>query len=265
MVIHDALVDSHCHLDLPAFAADREDVIARARLAGVGGFIVPAIRAATWPDVLAVAARFPAAHAALGLHPLFMPAHAGADLARLEQAVSEHPVVAIGECGLDFHAGRADAAAQVELLRVQLDLARSLDLPVILHARRSVEEVIRCLREAGNTRGVVHSFSGSEEQARQLWKLGFHLGIGGVITWPRARKLQRIVAAMPLAQLLLETDSPDQPLHGYRGTRNEPARLPEILLRVAALRGEDPRVVAAATTRNAVDLFRLPEPAGSPG
>ena len=129
---------------------------------------------------------------------------------------------------------------------------------MILHARRAVEEVTLALRRIGGLRGVVHSFSGSEEQARQLWELGFMIGIGGPVTWPRASRLRRIVAGMPLQFLLLETDAPDQPLVGRRGRRNEPALLREICQVVADLRGEDFDHVAAATSDNARRLFGLP-------
>jgi len=130
-------------------------------------------------------------------------------------------------------------------------------LPLILHARRAVDEVTAAIRRIGNLRGVVHSFSGSVEQAQHLWKLGFCLGLGGPLTYPRAHRLREIVATMPLEYLLLETDSPDQPLHGHQGQRNEPALLAEVCVCVARLRGVEPEEVAAATTRNCERLFRL--------
>jgi TatD DNase family protein len=138
-----------------------------------------------------------------------------------------------------------------------LDIARAHELPVILHARRAVDEVIATVRRVGGLRGVVHSFSGSAEQARQLFKLGFHLGFGGPITYARATRLRGIVAAMPIEHLLLETDSPDQPLATHRGARNEPARLVEVAHAVAQLRGVDAAEIAQATTRNAEALFCL--------
>jgi TatD DNase family protein len=128
---------------------------------------------------------------------------------------------------------------------------------VIVHARRAVDAVIASLRKVGGLRGVVHSFSGSAEQATQLHKLGFLLGIGGPVTFERANRLRGLVASIPLEQLLLETDSPDQPGVTHRGERNEPAYLPEVLEVVAGLRGMEPEAVAAATTANAKRLFRL--------
>lgn len=139
----------------------------------------------------------------------------------------------------------------------QLALARELGLPVILHARRAYDDVAAAIRRVGGLRGVVHSFSGSEEQARQLWKLGFCLGIGGPVTYERAARLRMLVARMPVEFLLLETDSPDQPLAGHRGARNEPAFLVEVLRTIAMLRDEEPDAIAAATSRNAEALFGL--------
>ncbi len=141
----------------------------------------------------------------------------------------------------------------------QLAIAKNAGLPVIIHARKALEAVIQTLKRIGGMRGVVHSFSGSEQQARQLRDLGFHLGIGGVVTYPRARRLRRIVASMSAEWLLLETDSPDQPLCGHQGRRNEPARLTDVLTCVAELRGESPAAIARQTTANALSLFGLPD------
>src|SRR5690606_28966559 len=145
-------------------------------------------------------------------------------------------------------------------------VAGAAGLPVCVHARREVAAVIAAIRRVGGAasgqpprlRGVVHSFSGSPEQARQLWDLGFMLGIGGPVTYERAQRLRRLVADVPLEFLLLETDAPDQPDAGNRGQRNEPARLRTVLDTIAALRDEDPAAIAAATTANAERLFALP-------
>ncbi len=150
-----------------------------------------------------------------------------------------------------------DADAQLHYFLGQLRLAREFELPVIVHARRAVDAVIAAIKQIGGLRGVVHSFSGSPEQARQLHQLGFLIGLGGPLTYDRAQRLHRLVASMPLEQLLLETDAPDQPDAGIRGQRNEPARLPVILAAVARLRGEPAEAIAAQTTANARTLFGL--------
>jgi TatD DNase family protein len=252
------LIDTHVHLDDPRFDADRDAVVARARDAGVKAQIVPAVAADGWTALRALCAPGTGLHAAYGLHPLFLDRHRPQHLDRLLAWLGDADAVAVGECGLDFHADGLDRDLQRMYFRRQLQIARQFDLPVIVHARQAVEEVILTVRELGPLRGVVHSYGGSEEQARRLVDQGFLLGIGGPVTYERARRLRRVVAGMPLEALLLETDAPDQPDAAHRGQRNEPARLPDILHCVAALRPEPVATIAAATTRNARRLFALP-------
>lgn len=252
------LIDTHCHLDAPEFDVDRAAVIARAEAAGVHVQILPAIALSNFTTLRELCAAHANLHAAYGLHPMYLAEHRPEHLGALREWIErEHPV-ALGECGLDFFVEGLDADAQRFYFVRQLELAREFGLPLILHARRAVDEVIAAIRHVGKLRGVVHSWSGSEEQARQLWKLGFSLGLGGPLTHERARRLRRLVASMPLEFLLLETDSPDQPLAGHRGERNEPARLREVLDTIAALRGESADEIARTTTANAERLFGLP-------
>lgn len=261
-----ALVDSHCHLDDDAFDGDREAVLRRAHAAGVTRQIVPAVHAAGWPKLREVCLADPGLHPAYGLHPLALAAHRPEHLTELREWIERERPVAVGECGLDYFVDSLDRDAQAGWFDAQLRIARDFDLPVIVHARRAVDAVIAALRKVGGSgsgpgralRGVVHSFSGSPQQARQLWDLGFLLGLGGPVTYPRANRLRRLAAAMPLDFLLLETDAPDQPDAAHRGQRNEPGRLPQVLAVIAALRGQDPAVVAAASTRNAERVFALP-------
>ncbi len=252
------LIDSHCHLDAAEFDPDRDQVLRRARAAGVAAQIIPAVRL----EGFAALDRFCATHAdlhpALGLHPMLAEQHRPEHLAALRAWIQRARPCAIGECGLDFFGEHPAAEIQRLSFGAQLELAREFELPLILHARRALEEVIAALRRIGGLRGVVHSFSGSAEQARQLWRLGFLIGIGGPVTFPRARRLRRLVAETPIEHLLLETDAPDQPLAEHRGERNEPARLREICATVAELRGESFAAVATATSANARRLFGLP-------
>ncbi len=252
------LIDSHSHIDDARFDADRGQVLARARQAGVRTQIVPAITAASWPGLKQVCHEHTGLYPAYGLHPIFIAEHGPGDLERLPQWLQRERPVAVGECGLDFWIDAPQPERQREIFLGQLRLAREFDLPVIVHARKALDEVIANLRRIGGLRGVLHSFSGSLQQAQQLWRLGFHLGIGGPVTYPRAQRLRRIVAQMPIEHLLLETDSPDQPLSGHQGRRNEPARLPQVLAVVAQLRGQSPAALAAATSANARQLFKLP-------
>lgn len=254
------LVDSHCHLDAPEFDADRDAVIARARAAGVAAQVIPAIAFSGFEKLRDLCAAQADLHAAYGLHPMYLAEHRPEHLDALREWLErEHPV-AVGECGLDFFVEGLDADEQRRYFTGQLELARDFDLPVIVHARRAVDEAIAAIRRVGALRGVVHSFSGSAEQARQLWNLGFLIGLGGPVTYDRANKLRGLVATMPIEFLLLETDAPDQPLATHRGERNEPAYLGEVAATVAALRSVGVDDVARATSANARRLFALPAP-----
>lgn len=251
------LVDSHSHFDAAEFDRDRSAAHARALAAGVVRQIVPAVDAAGWPNLKQVCVAHSGLYPAYGLHPMYLAAHRPEHLRQLRDWIDRERPVAVGECGLDFFVEGLDEQAQQLYFAGQLQLAREFDLPVIVHARRAVEAVIAALRRIGGLRGVVHSFSGSAEQATQLHKLGFLLGIGGPVTFDRAKRLRGIVAGMPIDQLLLETDAPDQPDANHRGQRNEPARLSVVLDVVSALRGMAHDEVAAATTANAERLFDL--------
>jgi TatD DNase family protein len=254
-----ALIDSHSHFDASEFDADRAPVLARARAAGVSRQIVPAIALDSFEKLRALCAAEQGLYPAYGLHPMFLQRHRPGHLAELAQWIEREKPLAIGECGLDFHVPGLDPELQRAYFQPQLELARDFALPVILHARHALDEVTAAIRRTGKLSGVVHSFSGSVEQAQQLWKLGFCLGIGGPVTYERARRLRGIVATMPIDFLLLETDSPDQPLHGSQGIRNEPARLLDVCACVAALRNTDAASVAEATSRNCERIFGIAE------
>ena len=252
------LTDSHCHLDAPEFDRDLDAVILRARAAGVTRQVIPAIEAKGWPHLRDLCKTGTGLFPAYGLHPMYLSSHQPAHLRELGEWIARECPVAVGECGLDFFVEGLDPEDQRLYFDGQLALARDFDLPVIVHARRAVDAVIASFKRVGGLRGVVHSFSGSPEQARQLWQLGFLLGIGGPATYSRANRLRSLVATMPLQHLLLETDAPDQPDAGIRGQRNEPARLAFISQTIAELRGVDAEVIAATTSANAQRLFNLP-------
>jgi TatD DNase family protein len=252
------LIDSHAHMDAEEFDADLPATLARARAEGVVACVVPAVEAAGFPKLKSLAQSHAELVPAYGLHPMYLERHRPEHLQVLREWLERERPCAVGECGLDHYVEGLDPELQREFLIGQLKLARDFDLPVILHARRALDEVLALLRRIGGLRGVVHSFSGSREQAGQLWKLGFRLGIGGPVTFERAARLRGLVAEMPLEFLLLETDAPDQPDTDWRGQRNEPSRLRRVLESIASLRNESPEVIAEQTTRNAVELFGLP-------
>ncbi|KRA51080.1 DNAase [Pseudoxanthomonas sp. Root65] len=252
------LVDSHSHFDAPEFDSDRAAALARARAAGVTRQVVPAVSAASWPKLRDVCAQDSGLFPAYGLHPMFLADHRPEHLDELNAWIERERPVAVGECGLDYFVDGLDRDRQHAYFDGQLRLAREFELPLIVHARRAVDAVIGAIRRTAGLRGVVHSFSGSPEQARQLWDLGFLIGLGGPVTYERANRLRMLARTMPLEFLLLETDAPDQPDAGIRGQRNEPARLPRVLDVIAALRGIPADELARATTRNAERLFALP-------
>lgn len=251
------LIDSHVHLDDASFDPDRPEVVARARAAGVMAQVIPGVDDASWTRIRQLCEGNHGLYPAYGLHPLFLAQHRPEHLERLPTWLARGDAVAVGEIGLDFFVEGLPAEDQRFYFQRQLAIAREANLPVILHARKALEEVTLTLRRTGGLRGVVHSFSGSEEQARQLFELGFYIGIGGPITYERAQRLHRVIAAMPIDYLLLETDAPDQPLSTHRGQRNEPSYLHEVLATVASLRDESIETVAAATTTNACRLFGI--------
>lgn len=251
------LVDSHCHLDAEEFDTDRDAAVARARAVGVFAQIVPAVDAASWEKLRAVCAMSPGLYPAYGLHPMYLERHRPEDLIALRDWIERERPVAVGECGLDFFVEDLDPARQREYFDGQLRLARDFELPVIVHARRAVDDVLAAIRRFAPLRGVVHSFSGSADQAKRLFDLGFLIGLGGPVTYERAHRLRTLAATLPIECLLLETDAPDQPDSAHRGKRNEPARLPTVCATIAALRGAEPDAIAHATTANAQRLFGI--------
>ncbi|MEZ5479971.1 MAG: TatD family hydrolase [Thiolinea sp.] len=252
------LVDTHCHFDDPGFDVDRAQQVQAMRRQGVSDLVFPAITAATWPRLRAIVEQDAGFHAAYGLHPVYLQEHRAEHLQALRQWLLTEPAVAVGECGLDFFLPELDREQQQAIFIQHLHLAREFDLPLIIHARRALDEVLKQLRRVGGLRGVIHSFAGSLQQAEQLIEQGFYLGIGGTVTYERAQRLRRVVAAVPENRLLLETDAPDQPDSQWRGRRNEPGRLPVIAAAVAELRGMEPQQLADITTANAQTLFGIP-------
>jgi TatD DNase family protein len=251
------LTDSHAHIDDASFASDREQMFKRAAEAGVRHIVVPAIDRASWPGIASLCAEYAQAHPAYGMHPIYIDRHRLEHLDELRSWLKSQPAVALGEIGLDYFLEELDVERQREYFQQQLRIARDFDLPVIVHARRAMDEVTSIMRRMGGLRGVVHSFAGSLQQAERLWDMGFYLGIGGPVTYERAQRLRHIVATMPVERLLLETDAPDQPGACHRGERNEPAHILEVLDVIAALRNESTQAIAQATTANAKQLFQL--------
>lgn len=251
------LIDSHCHIDLPAFAEDRADVIARSRAAGICGLVVPAVAASGWQALWQLAVRTTGLYPAFGLHPVFLAQHRDDDVSSLETWLEGHRPVAVGEIGLDYHVTGLDRQRQQQLFEAQLEIARTAGLPVILHVRKAHDEVIGTLRRIHIDGGIVHAFNGSLQQAQQYRELGFVFGFGGMLTYERSRKLRALARELPLDAIVLETDAPDMTVAAHRGERNSPEYLPHCLHALAEVRDMAVEEVADATTRTAREVLDL--------
>ncbi|MGL4859411.1 MAG: TatD family hydrolase [Enterobacteriaceae bacterium] len=256
--------DTHCHLDFPPFSDDPQASWQRAEAASVKAALVPAVTADRFTGLLALVERNPALYAAMGLHPLYIAQHGEEQLAQLQHHLAQrhNSVVAVGEIGLDNYPEEPQLEQQRWLLRQQLALAKQHDLPVVLHCRKAHDLLAQELRQAKLPRtGVVHGFSGSLSQASAYIRLGYRIGVGGVITWPRANKTRKVIAALPLISLLLETDAPDMPLYGMQGQPNRPENIAKVFAELCVLRSQEPpQEIAQTLWDNSVGLFTIPLP-----
>ena len=262
-------IDTHAHLDASEFEPDRAAVHLRARAAGVGMCVIPAVEAGNFDTVHLLAHTQQDAYA-LGIHPLYTPQATESHLAQLDAALHTHRndprLVAVGEIGLDGFVpelNTPEALTKQQLFyKAQLKLAQQHQLPVILHVRRSADLMLKGLRDTPVVGGIAHAFNGSLQQAQAFIALGFKLGFGGALTYDRALQLRRLATELPLSAIVLETDAPDIPPHwlyttaeqraaGQPQGRNEPAELPRIAQVLAELRGIPLDALAAATSANA--------------
>ncbi len=249
------LTDTHCHLDAVEFDADRDQVIARARSAGVTSIIIPSVERANFGAVASLCRSDPCCLAAYGIHPMYVGRAQESDLESLRRILSDEPSLAVGEIGLDRHVEDRDEARQVHFFIEQLKIARALDKPVLLHVRRAIDPVLRELRRFPVRGGIAHAFNGSRQQAEEFIKLGFKLGFGGAMTWPRALKIRELARSLPLESIVLETDAPDISPHWRAGERNEPAEMAGILKVLSELRGVEENRLAVAVQANVAAVF----------
>jgi TatD DNase family protein len=270
-------IDTHCHLDATEFDADSDEVVQRARAAGVARIVLPAVAVANFEVTRALAHRHRLAYA-LGIHPMAVDnADEMHDLQALDDALARHHadprLVAVGEIGLDHFVPGLDRAKQERFYVAQLEIAARHGLPVLVHVRRSADALLKHLRRC-DVRGIAHAFNGSDQQAQVFVDLGFRLGFGGAMTFDRALQIRHLAQAVPAHAIVLETDAPDIPPHwlyltaerrraGERA-RNEPAQLPRIAQTLAALRGWTLQQAADTTWANAhaalPRLAQLPDP-----
>ena len=255
------MIDSHCHIDVADFDRDREEVVARARAAGLAEMLIVGgvDEEAGLERALGVAGRF-ALPATGGVHPheaRLWDDRVGDELRGLAR---EGRIVAIGEIGLDFHYDHSPRAAQREAFRRQIRLARDVDLPIVVHTREADEETVTILEEEGASEvgGVIHCFTGGLDLARRSLAMGLSVSFSGIVAFPRAEIIQQVAREVPDDRLLVETDAPFLAPPPHRGTRNEPAFVVEVARHLAALRGVEPEAVGALALRNYARLFRRP-------
>ena len=251
------IIDSHCHLDFKVFDSDREQVIQRASHVGVNKIIIPGVMQKTWGDIKICCETYPHLYPCYGLHPYFINQHKESDLDKLRHYIEINDPVAVGECGLDFYLKNLDPEKQFFYFEQQLDIALEFKLPVVIHARKSTEDVIHAIKKRPGLNGMIHSYSGSYEQAIKLINLNFYLSFGGPITYEKSTRLRKIVKSLPLNNLLVETDAPDQPTSNASSARNEPSFITEVIENIADLHSTTEQEVARITTENAKKLFQL--------
>jgi TatD DNase family protein len=263
-----SLIDTHCHLNFHSYNEDRDQVMTRAGEVGVTRVINPGIDVETSGEALELAVTYPGIYAAVGVHPNNSAEFDDVTLNAIKALASQPKVVAIGEIGLDYYWDKSPKEKQIATLEAQLALAARLALPVIIHNREASDDVIAILetwvRDLPATLrenpGVLHSFSAPRTIAERALAIGFYLGFTGTVTYKNADELRRIVASIPIDHVLVETDGPFlTPAPHPRKQRNEPAYIPLIVGRLAALRQVSNEEMGAATTANAVRLFHLPK------
>ena len=261
------LIDTHCHLDAPEFNADRDAVIAESTQTGINKIVVPSVFRENFQIVIDLAHQHAQCFMALGIHPLFVDNAHPSDLVLLRKLITEQlenqnpKLVAIGEIGLDFFVTQQNRETQEYFFIEQLKIAQTFELPVILHVRRAVDDVLKQLRRHPVNGGIAHAFNGSAQQAETLIKLGFKLGFGGAMTYTRALRIRDLAKNLPLDSIVLETDSPDIPPEwiGTKG-RNSPKELLKIAEVFADLRGVEVSQIIENTGKNALQI--LPKLAG---
>jgi TatD DNase family protein len=250
------LVDSHCHLDFPDFADERDAVIDRARVAGVETMLTICTRLDQFEGVREIAEAYDGIWCSVGAHPHEAADHAALLAEQLVTSASHPKVVGIGETGFDFHYDLSPRDIQEQVFRAHIDASRASGLPLIIHAREADREIARILEEERPPPGVLHCFSSGRTLAEAALELGFYISISGIVTFRNAEELRAIVRDLPLDRLLVETDAPYLAPVPYRGKRNEPAFVAATAAAVAALKGLDADQLAAATRENFFRLFK---------
>ena len=259
------LIDSHCHLYMPEFEGDRDEILARARTAGVTAFIGIGYDLDSSRQAVALADREPDVYACVAIHPHHAADTTAVALDELATLTAHPRVVGIGEIGLDFYRNRAPREIQEAAFRAQLEMAQRLRLPVSIHDRDAHADTMRILSDGaeGLPAVILHCFSGDRAMAAQAWMRGYYTAVAGPVTYPNARDLRALLTDAPRDRILLETDAPYLPPTPHRGTRNEPAYLPLVAEQLAAVWNASPAAVGELTARNTLRALALPGVGGA--
>lgn len=252
------LIDSHCHLEYKGLVEDQPGVLARARAAGVGGFLSISTRQSEWAQVIGTAEREADVWASVGIHPHEADGHADLGEAALLTAAEHAKVIAIGETGLDYYYDHSDRETQKALFRRHIAVSRQTGLPIIIHTREAEDDTAAILEEElaqGAFPALIHCFTASAEFGRKVLDLGLTISLSGIVTFKNAKDLQAIAAELPEDRILVETDAPFLAPVPHRGRVCEPAFTADTARFVAGLRGVSPESLAATTTRNFTRLF----------
>lgn len=249
-------IDSHCHLDFSQFDDCREQIIQQAKKLGIHQFIVPSVSSGNWQSVHKLSTQNSEVYFSLGLHPYFYQPDSTLDTELLNELIADKKCVAIGECGVD--SSNDNIEGQKSMFIEHIKLANNYKKPLIVHHRKSHHHILQCFkRQPPLYGGVIHAFSGSYQDAQNYLNLGFKLGMGGTITYPRATKTINTLSKLSLNDLVLETDSPDMPLCGYQGQVNTPAQLVLVAQALANILDNPIEEIAKQTTANCKQLFKL--------
>lgn len=252
------IIDCHSHLHVPQFEADQEEVIERARKAGVSRFINVGFDVEGNFKALTLAQKYPDFYSTMGIHPHLASEWNEEVGERIARAVRSEPkIVALGEMGLDYFKNFQPKEVQQHAFRAQLQLAKKLELPVIIHCRDAFDDVYEMLKHEKNERVLLHCFTGTRAQAQTAFERGYYIAFTGILTYPSAKELQEVARIAPEDKIVIETDCPYLPPQTKRGQRNEPAFLPEVLEKLAELRGRKTVELAQQIELNTKNLFKL--------
>ena len=250
------MIDTHAHIYLPEFSDDRAEIIANARNAGVAQILMPAIDSRTHGDMLTLEQQFDKCISMMGLHPCSVTADYHEELNIVKNHLEQRKFIAIGEIGLDFYWDLTFKDQQYDAFHKQIEIAIQKNIPIVIHSRNSTEECIEVVKQYKKVRGVFHCFSGNLEQAQQISRLNFMLGIGGVVTFKNSG-LDKIIGEIGISNIILETDAPYLAPVPFRGKRNEPSYLKFIIEKISAITGKAILDIEEITTANATRLFDL--------